>query len=69
MSEAPTLLIEHAAELLTITPDSPDRIGKIVDGSVLIAGDRIVATGRADEVMADVDRARRPSRYRGDRAR
>jgi imidazolonepropionase len=57
MSEAPTLLIEHAAELLTITPDSPDRIGKIVDGSVLIAGDRLVATGRADEVMADVDRS------------
>jgi imidazolonepropionase len=57
MSETPTLLIEHAAELLTITPDSPDRIGKIVDGSVLIAGDRIVATGRADEVMADVDRS------------
>jgi imidazolonepropionase len=57
MSEAPTLLIEHAAELLTITPDSPDRIGKIVDGSVLIAGDRIVATGRADEVSAKIDRS------------
>jgi imidazolonepropionase len=57
MSEAPTLLIEHAAELLTITPDSPDRIGKIVDGSVLIAGDRIVAAGRADEVSAKIDRS------------
>jgi imidazolonepropionase len=57
MSEAPTLLIEHAAELLTITPDSPDRIGKIVDGSVLIAGDRIVAAGRADEISAKIDRS------------
>lgn len=57
MSETPTLLIEHAAELLTIAPDSPDRIGKIVDGSVLIAGERIVAAGRADEVGANVDRS------------
>ena len=57
MSQSPTLLIEHAAELLTIAPGSPDRIGKIVDGSVLIAGDRIVAAGRADEVAASVDRS------------
>lgn len=58
MSETRALLIEHAAELLTIAPDSPDRIGKIVDGSVLIAGDRIVAAGRADAVAANVDRAK-----------
>jgi imidazolonepropionase len=57
MSEAPTLLIEHAAELLTIAPDSPDRIGKIVDGSILVAGDRIVAVGPAHEVGRDVDRS------------
>ncbi len=57
MSEIPTLLIEHAAELLTITPDAPDRIGKIVDGSVLIAGEQIVAAGPAGEVAATVDRA------------
>jgi imidazolonepropionase len=55
MNEAPTLLIEHAAELLTIAPESPDRIGKIVDGSVLIAGERIVAAGRAEDVAAMVD--------------
>jgi imidazolonepropionase len=57
MNEIPTLLIEHAAELLTITPDAPDRIGKIVDGSVLIAGEQIVAAGPAGEVAATVDRA------------
>lgn len=57
MSETPTLLIEHASELLTIAPGSPDRIGKIVDGSVLIAGERIVAAGPAEEVAATVDRS------------
>ncbi len=51
------LLIEHAAELLTVRPDAPDRIGRITDGSVLIAGDRIVAAGNADEIARQVDRA------------
>src|SRR6185437_320005 len=57
MNDVPTLLIEHAAELLTIAPDSPDRIGKIVDGSVLLAGDRIVAAGQADAIARDIDRS------------
>jgi imidazolonepropionase len=57
MNNTPTLLIEHAAELLTIRPDAPDRIGRVVDGSVLIAGERIVAAGPADEVARGVDRA------------
>ncbi len=52
-----SLLIEHAAEILTIQMDAPDRIGRIVDGSVLIAGDRIVAVGNAADVAKQVDRA------------
>ena len=51
------LLIEHAAELLTMRPDAPDRVGRVVDGSVLIAGERIVAAGAAAEVGRLVDRA------------
>lgn len=50
------LLIEHAAELLTIQPDAPDRIGRITDGSVLLAGDRIVVAGTSSEVAGLVDR-------------
>ena len=53
----PTLLIEHAAELLTMKADAPDRIGRVVDGSVLIAGERIVAAGPAEEVARGIDRA------------
>lgn len=51
------LLIEHAAELLTMRPDAPDRVGRVVDGSVLIAGDRIVAAGESNEVEKRVDRS------------
>ncbi len=51
------LLIEHAAELLTVRADAPDRIGRITDGSVLIAGDRIVAAGSAREIERQVDRS------------
>lgn len=51
------LLVEHAAELLTIRPDAPDHIGRVVDGSVLIAGERIVAAGKAAEVEKQVDRS------------
>jgi imidazolonepropionase len=59
MSEpAPSnLLIEHAAELLTMRSDAPDRIGRVVDGSVLIVGERIVAVGAAGEVERQADRA------------
>lgn len=51
------LLIEHAAELLTIRLGADDPAGRIVDGSVLIAGERIVAAGAASEVDRLVDRA------------
>ena len=51
------LLIEHAAELLTVAPDATDRVGRVVDGSVLIAGDRIVVASEADEIEKQVDRA------------
>lgn len=55
-SAAPNLLIEHAAELLTMRSDAPDRIGRVVGGSVLIAGEHIVAEGDAAEVERRVDR-------------
>ncbi len=51
------LLIEHAGELLTVSPDAVDRIGRIVDGSLLITGDRIVTAGAASKVERQVDRA------------
>jgi len=58
MNETPTLLIEHAAELLTMRDDAPDRIGRIVDGSLLIAGEQILAAGPAGEIARGVDRAK-----------
>jgi len=52
----PNLLIEHAAELLTIAPDAPDSVGRVFDGSLLIEGGRIVAAGPAREVTREADR-------------
>lgn len=51
------LLIENASELLTCAADAPDRIGRVVGGSVLIDGDRVVAAGPSAEVAAQVDRS------------
>lgn len=49
------LVIAGASELVTPDPAAPGVIRRIVDGSVAIAGDRIVATGTAAEVAATVD--------------
>jgi imidazolonepropionase len=49
------LLIEHTAELLTVAPDAPDLIGRVPDGAVACAGERIVAVGPTDAVRRLVD--------------
>jgi imidazolonepropionase len=49
------LLIEHAAELLTCAPDAADLVGRIPDGAVACAGERIVAVGPTDAVRRLVD--------------
>jgi imidazolonepropionase len=54
------LIIEHAAQLLTCAKSASDVVGLISDGSVAIAGDRIIAAGPAADVAATVD----PSRAR-----
>ena len=56
MSEpgGPTLLIEHAAELLTCVASDGDPVGRVVDGAIAIAGERILAVGRSAEVRDQV---------------
>jgi len=54
-SEPITLLIARATELLTCVPRGDELIGRIRDGAVAIAGERIVAVGATDEVLAQVD--------------
>ena len=48
------LLIANAAQVLTCAPGAPDRLGRIDNASVAVAGERIVAVGPADEVAAYV---------------
>lgn len=59
MSENPKhradLLITHASELLTCVPSGSDLVGRIHNGAVAIAGERIVAVGATDEVLWQVD--------------
>src|SRR5437868_245250 len=57
MSERPhaTLLIAHAAELLTCVPAGNDLIGRIRDGAVAMDGERIVAVGSTAQVEQQVD--------------
>ena len=55
MAEPITLLITHAAELLTCVPSRDDLSGCIHDGAVAMAGERIVAVGTTREVLAQVD--------------
>ena len=52
MTAKPTvdLLVTGASELLTCAADAPDRIGRIPDGAVAIAGERIVAVGTSAEL-------------------
>jgi imidazolonepropionase len=47
------VLIRGAAELLTCAAGAPDMIGRVPGGSVLIAGDTIVAAGALGEARAD----------------
>jgi imidazolonepropionase len=65
MSERPIaeLVISDAAELLTCATDATDLVGLVRNGSVAIAGERIIAVGTVAEVDARVDtsRARRIS--------
>lgn len=57
-----TLVLRHARELLTmrdalpvgVATWDPDALGLVRDGAVAIAGDRIVAVGTTDDVMARV---------------
>ncbi len=49
------LLISGAAEVLTCRPNGNDLIGRIRDGSVAIAGERILAVGPARDVASHVD--------------
>ena len=41
------LLIANAAQVLTCAPGAPDRLGRIDNASVAVAGERIVAVGTA----------------------
>ena len=51
------LLITGASQLLTCVPVSGDLIGRIANGAIAIAGERIVAVGAAAEVESRVDAA------------
>jgi imidazolonepropionase len=57
MSEKPraTLLITHAAELLTCVAAGNDPIGRIRDGAIAINGERIVALGTTAQVEQQLD--------------
>lgn len=49
------LLIVNAAEVLTCAAGAPDLIGRIEDGAVALAGERILAVGTTGLVRAQVD--------------
>lgn len=51
------LLIVHAVDVLTCVPRGADRIGRIRDGAIAIAGERIIAVGTTADVNAAVDAA------------
>lgn len=52
------LVISHAEELLTCAANAIDLVGLIKDGSVAIAGDRIIAVGTTSAVATRVDMSR-----------
>jgi imidazolonepropionase len=49
------MLITGASEVLTCVPQADDMIGRIKNGVVAIAGDRIAAVGSTSEVSAQTD--------------
>jgi imidazolonepropionase len=49
------LLIAHAGLVLTAVPMAGDPVGRILDASVAVAGERILAVGPAAEVASRVD--------------
>ena len=51
----PDLLIANATELLTCVPAGDDLVGRIPNGSIAVEGERILAVGPAEEVVAQVD--------------
>jgi imidazolonepropionase len=62
MSERPhaSLLITHAAELLTCVSAGNDLIGRIRDGAVAIDGERIIAVGTTAQVEQQIDTTNTP---------
>ncbi len=54
---AADLIISNAAHVLTCVPSPGDLIGRIENGSVAIAGERIIAVGAAAAVESQVDAA------------
>lgn len=51
------LLIAGAAQVLTCVASSGDPLGSVSDGSIAVAGDRIIGVGPAEEVAERVDDA------------
>ncbi len=55
MTARPTLLLRDFSEILTCAQGSTDLVGLIRNGSILIAGDKILAVGEAGEFERDHD--------------
>ncbi len=49
------LVVVNAGEVITCLPRGDDRLGRIPDGIVAVAGERIVGVGTSDEVARRVD--------------
>ena len=55
MKQRVDVLITGASEVLTCVPQTDDLIGRIKNGAVAIAGERIAAVGSASDVSAQAD--------------
>jgi imidazolonepropionase len=55
MTARPTLLLRDFSEILTCAEGSSDLVGLIRGGSILIAGDKILAVGKSGEIERDHD--------------
>jgi imidazolonepropionase len=51
------LLIYRSSEMLTVRPDAADLVGRVVNGAVAIAGERIVSAGPLSEIERQFDLA------------